>query len=195
MSRKRIGVAVLFLTLVAAALFFRQPIQSWAATQACVRMGRDHYANVENLQGAPALDDYMAQIRLQCRAEVVHDAFEAAETSESRREQGERAIALYGELIATSETGNGYRPRRAALYAALGEHEQALADYNFLLVHDPDNYWVLEQRGELYAQIGRYDEAVADFEQLYERARQDESNGDAYLDRINRRLQELEAQR
>ena len=194
MSRRRIALILILLAFAATALLFRRPIQSWAATQSCERMLRDHYPNIASLEGAPDFDSYMDQVALQCRARVAHDRFEQAETPEVRQQQGAEAIAHYTELIEATADGWAYRPQRASVYAELGEYEQALADYNFLILHDPENYWMLEQRGNLYVEMGRYREALADFDALYQRAQQDPGNTAAYLQRIQARIQEIEAQ-
>jgi tetratricopeptide (TPR) repeat protein len=184
-------LVLIILALLATAIFFRRPIETWAATQSCLRMSRDHYPNIASLEGAPDFESYMNSARLQCRAEVAYEWFEQAEETEDRQELGDKVIALYTELIESGAGGLAYRSQRASVYAALGEYERALADFNFLLLHDPENYWMLEQRGDLYVQMGRYAEALADFEALYERARQDPGSSDAYLARLEAQIEAI----
>lgn len=189
MSRRRIALILTVLALLAAALLFRQPIESWAATQSCVSQARGHFSNISSLQDAPDFDSYMQEARLQCRASVAYRHFE-----EGDREQAAPAvIARYTELLERTESGWVYLPQRAQAYQALGQYEQALADYNLLLVHDPDNYDGLEGRGELYVQMGRYEQALADFTTLYRIASGDGQSPAAYLERIEARIAELEA--
>ena len=64
MSNKRIALIIVLAALVATALLFRQPIETWAATQSCIWQVRDHYSNVEELQGAPDFATYMESGRV-----------------------------------------------------------------------------------------------------------------------------------
>lgn len=191
MSRRRSFLILILLTFVAAALLFRRPIESWVATQSCLLAVRDHYTNIASLEGAPDVDRYMEQGRLQCRSQVAYQRFEVAETAESRQREGDEAIAAYTDLIEQTEHGWIELPRRAAVYAALGHHERALADANRFLTHAPDSYWMLARRGEYYAELGRYEEALADFATVVQIGRQDPEISAAYVEQIEQRMEAI----
>ena len=191
MSRRRISFILVILVLVTAALIFRRPIETWAATQSCLLQACDHYPNIENLKGAPDFKSYMANSGIQCRAHVAYDRFEQAKTDEQRRQEAIVAIGAYTDMLET-EQGWAYLPRRAELHAELGEYEEALADYDLFLAHAPSNYAVFEQRGELYAELGRFEEALADLEEARRQAHQQFPDQPAYLEKLDKRIEALE---
>jgi lipoprotein NlpI len=56
--------------------------------------------------------------------------------------------------------------RRAALYAASGQPQQAIADYDRLLTLDPDRAAAYDARGSEHFKLGHIAESIADFDRF-----------------------------
>ncbi len=99
-------------------------------------------------------------------------------------------MLAYTSLIETYQI-DSCRSSRAAVYANLGQFEQSLADYDYLILTNPANYWMYENRAKVYVKMGRPALALQDYETLYEQALADQMNSQAYLDRIAGVIEEL----
>lgn len=81
-----------------------------------------------------------------------------------------QARDLFTRAIGNDSTDKAaplYANRGAAAYA-LGDRDQALADYGQALRMDPKDEFVLRRRGNLYEELHRYSDARADFDRLVE---------------------------
>jgi tetratricopeptide (TPR) repeat protein len=159
--------------------------------RACLLRRADHYPNIVSLRNAPDRPTYNTQSKLQCEAEESDRRFETAETDNARNKWGQKAIIAYTALIEAHHF-DSYRSDRAAVYASLGQYEPSLADYDYLLTNDPDNYWMYENRANLFLQMGQPTQARQDYQTLYIHALTDSSNPQAYLDQIEGVIGELE---
>ena len=74
------------------------------------------------------------------------------------------ALASYTRALELAPLDPRARLNRAALLRAQTQHEAALADYDILLEHSPDQSSWWSERGECLRQCRRYDEAVASCE-------------------------------
>ena len=52
---------------------------------------------------------------------------------------------------------------RGETYRRMGRNEEALADFNRAIEHEPDNAVALASRGQVFRDLGRYEEALVDF--------------------------------
>ncbi|HEV3137808.1 MAG TPA: tetratricopeptide repeat protein [Pirellulales bacterium] len=95
------------------------------------------------------------------------DLFRAA-ASAAREGKLTEATRLATQAIqaAPNET-DGYR-LRAGLYAAAGEHERAIADYDQLLKLDPQLADAYDQRGSQRFMLGQINQSIEDFDRFLE---------------------------
>lgn len=191
MTRRKMKLAV-FVVVLTAVIIWQYPVLAYQWDyQICLLRQADHYPNVASLQGALDRPTYNDQSALQCEAMESERRFETAGSSETQTEWGLKAVLAYTTLIDNHHI-DSFRSSRAAVYAGLGQFERSLADYDYLLATNPDNYWMYENRAKLYLQIGQPVQALQDYQALYVRALSDPTNSQAYLDRIAGVIAEME---
>ena len=79
----------------------------------------------------------------------------------------EHALKLYDAFLADHPDSSPYHPERAAVYAALGQFDLAIADLTVYLKDDiPENYEIRHQRARAYAATGAYDRAIEDMRSI-----------------------------
>lgn len=190
MSQQKIRVAILGVLLVGLVVWHFEALAYQWDYRTCLLSRADHYANIASLRGAPDRQTYDAQSALTCEALESERRFETAEMDERQMKWGLRAVLAYTSLIETYQI-DSYRSSRAAVYANLGQFERSLADYDYLILTNPANYWMYENRAKVYVKMGRPALALQDYETLYEQALADQTNSQAYLDRIAGVIAEL----
>ncbi len=105
----------------------------------------------------------------------------------SRAGQHDAAIRDFGVEIPDEITAYQLRGNE---YAALGDYERAITDYDYTLRWQPHNVWCLVGRGSAYSNLHDYVRAIADFK---EAIRINPQYQDA-LERLTRAQQALAAQ-
>jgi tetratricopeptide (TPR) repeat protein len=192
LSQRKITLSILAVLLTAVILWQYPALNYQWHYQTCLYHSADHYPNIASLGNAPDRPTYNAQSRLQCQAEESRRRFEAADSTQEKTTWGLKAIVAYTSLIEDHQA-NSYRTNRAAIYAGLGQYEKSLADYDYQITTDPENYWMFENRARLYWQMGELSLALQNYQTLYDQALADSSNNSqAYLDRISETITELE---
>jgi tetratricopeptide (TPR) repeat protein len=96
-------------------------------------------------------------------------AFAYASRGDLYRILGEldKAVADLTEAIRLDNASDlSYVTTRAAVYAELGKHAEAAADYSTVLEREPNNTEARWQRSELYRRLRKFDRALADCQQL-----------------------------
>jgi tetratricopeptide (TPR) repeat protein len=193
MTRRRIQLLLLGAILTAVILWQVDALAYQWDYRACLLRFADHYPNVASLNGAHDRETYDAQAVLKCEGMESERRFESAESADEQTKWGLRAILAYTGLIEQHHI-DSYRPDRASVYAGLGQYQNSLADYNFLIANNPDNYWMYENRANLYIQMGQPILALADYQALYDQAVIDPTNPQAYLNRIAEVIADLNSE-
>lgn len=80
---------------------------------------------------------------------------------------GSVEIAQCTEILKDDPEDLVTRRRRAELFIAFSDYEDALKDCAFLLERKPDEAWVYRLRGRAFAMGEMYDKAVADFDRAW----------------------------
>lgn len=192
MSQRKITLGLLAVLLLALAVWQYPALEYQWHYRTCLYRQADHYPNIASLRNAPDRPTYNAQSRLMCQAQESRRMFEAADSTEEKTKWGLKAVVAFTSMIEEYQA-DSYRSDRALMYAGLGQYKNSLADYDYLIATDPDNYWMFENRGKLYWQMGELSLALEDYRTLYEQALADRSNNSqAYLDRIAGEIAELE---
>lgn len=98
-----------------------------------------------------------------CRADSREDLLKAA--SEAwRKGKSAEALALASRAVDADPKSLGARRVRATIFAHLGRHEDAIADWDAILRADPKDVGALDQRGSEYFKIGQFKKSIADFD-------------------------------
>jgi tetratricopeptide (TPR) repeat protein len=129
------------------------------------RLGFAH-ASIEQLDRA--VHDYSEAIRLNPdyahaytnRAGIYHYKSDLEGSKQHYRD----ALADYAAAIALTDDGFAIF-NRGGLYRALGELENALADFSTVIARDPGDGDAFEERARVYEQMGRPDLARVDRQQ------------------------------
>lgn len=79
----------------------------------------------------------------------------------------DRAVDHFTKRVEDSKTAEAYH-QRGVVWAALGNYEKSIADFDVALTMQPRDAAVLNERGNAYRQLGRLDEALADFDKVIE---------------------------
>ena len=79
----------------------------------------------------------------------------------------------YTQTIKSDSTDASYNKvnvynNRGLIYAALGQYQEAIHDYNQAIELDPNHLYAYNNRGVAYAALGQYQEAIHDYNQAIE---------------------------
>jgi tetratricopeptide (TPR) repeat protein len=190
MSKRKIVIGLLLAAVIAIGIWQNQALAYQYDYRTCLLQRADHYPNIENLKNAPDRQSYNDESRLYCTAFVSEQRFETAEPTATRNKWGLKAVNAYSNLI-DNYNYQSFRSSRAAVYAGLGQYNRSLEDYNYVLDNNPENYWTYEKRANLYLLMNEPGLALQDFRTLFENARDDSENSQAYLNRISETISKL----
>ena len=121
---------------------------------------------------SPAMEDLYEKALADFNEALRRDsslAFAHACRGDLYRSQGQldKALADLSEAIRLDSTGDlSYYATRASVYADLGKHAHAVADYSAILDRDPNQTEVRWERSEVYRKLRKFDKALADCQKL-----------------------------
>lgn len=83
-----------------------------------------------------------------------------------RKGKGEDAVSLATKAVEAAPKNPGPRHMRGQIYAALRQHERAIADFSEALKLDPSAVGIYQARGAEHFRLGHIGESIADWDKF-----------------------------